>query len=220
MATVQRSITFPPIRLKKIDEYIVYVAKYRPSPHQLKSAGLDIGRGRGDITRFLERVGVVASGDVVELTEVGKLLVSIRESIGVAVYHALFYQRVPQYRLLIDVVKDGVGEFSHIYTEVNRRIAVISPTAWLNKVAFRTLLQIAQDLETVRKMGNAYTYVGDPVERAVLQYFTNSAVKVGADYYTSLDRVLFKECGKLGPSGLYKVDVMCVIEKIYTSFMP
>ena len=220
MATVQRSITFPPIRLKKIDEYIVYVAKYRPSPHQLKSAGLDIGRGRGDITRFLERVGVIASGDVVELTELGKLLVSIRESIGVAVYHALFYQRVPQYRLLIDVVKDGISEPSHIYTEINKRIAVVSPTAWLNKVAFRTLLQIAQDLEAVRKIGNVYTYVGDPVERAVLQYLTNFAAKVGTDYYTSFDKVLFNECGKLGPSGLYKVDVKCIVEKIYTSFLP
>ena len=220
MATIQRSITFPPIRLKKIDEYIMYVAKYRPPPHQLKSAGLDIGRGRGDITRFLERVGVVASGDVVELTEVGKLLVSIRESIGIAVYHALFYQRVPQYKLLVDVVKDGIGELSHIHTEINKRIAIISPTAWLNRVAFRTLLQIAQDLEAVKKMGNVYTYVGDPVERAVLQYLTSFAAKIGADYYTSFDKVLFNECGKLGPSGLYKVDAKCIVEKIYTSFMP
>ncbi len=59
VVTVQRSITFPPIRLRRIDEYVMYIARRNATLNDLRESGLEIGRGKGDITRFLERVKVV-----------------------------------------------------------------------------------------------------------------------------------------------------------------
>jgi len=42
--------------LRRIDEYIHYVAKNAPTLEELRERGLEIGRGRGDITRLLERI--------------------------------------------------------------------------------------------------------------------------------------------------------------------
>ncbi len=147
VVTVQRSITFPPIKLKRIDEYVLYVARNNASLEELRERGLEIGRGRGDISRFLERLKVVeVVNGVVALTPLGRALVSLRELLGPAVYHALFYQGVPQYRLLIDAVRDagniGVEE---LHVAVNDRLSKILPTAVAQQGGVKTLLQKAED---------------------------------------------------------------------------
>lgn len=220
VVTVQRSITFPPIKLRRIDAYVMYIARKNASLDELRESGLEIGRGKGDITRFLERLRVVeVINGAVTLSALGKTLVSYREWLGPAVYHALLYQRVPQYRLLIDAVKEmgGVGSEA-LHTAVNDRLSRISPTAWLNKVAFKTLLQIAEDLGAVERQNGMYNFLGDPVAKAVLEYYTKHGVKVGQSFYIQQDRVVVGECGKEEPPhNLYKVDVDCVVSKIYST---
>ncbi len=218
VVTVQRSITFPPIKLKRIDEYVLYVARNNASLEELRERGLEIGRGRGDISRFLERLKVVeVVNGVVALTPLGRALVSLRELLGPAVYHALFYQGVPQYRLLIDAVRDagniGVEE---LHVAVNNRLSKISPTAWLNRVAFKTLLQIAEDLGAVKRLNGLYSFSGDPVAKAVLEHYAKHGVRIGQSFYIQRDRVVIRECGREEPPhNLYKVDVDCVVSKIY-----
>jgi hypothetical protein len=218
--TIQRSITFPPIKLRRIDEYIAYVAKHTPTLDELREAGLEIGRGRGDITRFLERIKVVeVSNGKMSLTATGRQLVSLREVLGVAVYHALFFQRVPQYRLLVEVVAGLNGDFDKLYKAVNDRLSSISPSAWLNKVAFKTILQIAEDVGAVERVNGVYRYRGDPVEMAVVDYHTRHGVRIGESYYISADKAIYRECGKqIQPYDLYSVDVTCVVTKIYNTF--
>ncbi|MGC9049765.1 hypothetical protein [Pyrobaculum sp.] len=221
--TVQRSITFPPIRLRRIDEYVAYVAKHTPTLDELREVGLEIGRGRGDITRFLERIKVVeVSNGRAALTALGRQLVSLREILGVAVYHALFFQRVPQYRLLVEVLADlNEGDFDGLHKAVNDRLSGISPSAWLNKVAFKTILQIAEDVGAVERDNGVYRRRGDPVEVAVVDYHTRHGVKIGESYYVSADRAIYRECGRqMQPHGLYGVDVACVVAKIYNTFSP
>jgi hypothetical protein len=216
--TVQRSITFPPIKLKRIDEYVLYVARNNASLEELRERGLEIGRGRGDISRFLERLKVVeVVNGVVALTPLGRALVSLRELLGPAVYHALFYQVVPQYRLLIDAVRDaGNIGIEELHVAVNDRLSKISPTAWLNRVAFKTLLQIAEDLGAVKRLNGLYSFSDDPVVKAVLEHYAKHGVRIGQSFYIQRDRVVVRECGREEPPhNLYKVDVDCVVSKIY-----
>lgn len=219
--TVQRSVTFPPIRLRRIDEYVLYVARHRPTLDALREGGLDIGRGRGDITRFLERIGVVEVGaGAVSLTKLGERLVSLREALGVSVYHALFYKRVPQYMYLVDSVREaGVVGVENLHGVLNEKISKTSPTAWVNKVAFKALLQIAEELGVLEKVEASIRYVGDPVLSSVLSFYEKYGVKIGQFFYVSLDRVLVEYCSKFEqPQGLYRVDVECVVDKIYEFF--
>ena len=220
VVTVQRSITFPPIRLRRIDEYVMYIARRNATLNDLRESGLEIGRGKGDITRFLERLKVVeVVNGVVVLTTLGKTLVSLREWLGHAVYHPLLYQRVPQYKLLIDVVRERNIGIEELHAAVNDRLLKISPTAWLNKVAFKTLLQIAEDLGAVDKQGGVYVFLGDPLVNAVTEYHMKYGVKIGQSFYITRDKVFIRECGKEEPpSNLYKVDLDCVVLKIYNLF--
>ncbi|MEM1598090.1 MAG: hypothetical protein QW598_02795 [Pyrobaculum sp.] len=218
---IQRSITFPPIRIDKIDEYVVYVAKHRPTINMLREGGLEIGRGRGDITRFFERLGVVETrGEVVELTPLGRQLVTFREAVGIAVYHALFYQRAPQYRLLVDLIREvGAVDQQQLYEKANISLRQVSPTAWINKVAFRTLLQIAADLRAVEKDGAIYKWAADPLEEAIRNYLSKVGVKIGSSYYVTFDKVIVKECAKTEPPhNLFRVDAECTLNKIYALF--
>ncbi len=216
---MQRSITFPPIKLKKIDDYMLYVAKNKARVVELKEKMLDFGRGRGDITRFLERIGVIEVGEFVEFTNLGREVVSLRESLGTAVYHALLYQRVPQYKLLIDVLKERDLARDVLYELVNKRLAELSPTAWVNRVAFRALLQIGEDLRTVKRNNGVYSYLEDCVEIAVTNFYTRHGARVGDNFYTSFDKLLIPECGKLEhPLNLYRVDIRCIVSKIYSKF--
>ncbi|ACB39611.1 conserved hypothetical protein [Pyrobaculum neutrophilum V24Sta] len=220
-AALQRSITFPPIRIQKLDSYVIHVAKNAVSLKELREAGLEFGRGRGDITRFLERLGVVEVADgVVRLTGLGMRLVSLRELIGVSVYYALFYQRVPQFKLLMEVLRErSAVEREELYKLVNGKLSELSPTAWLNKVAFRTLLQLAEELGAVDRDGGSYRYLGDPVERAVATYYGRHGVKIGQSLYVPPDKVLTRECGReKPPQGLYEVDLRCTVWSLYSIF--
>ncbi|MEM1662590.1 MAG: hypothetical protein QXY12_02175 [Pyrobaculum sp.] len=219
--TVQRSVTFPPIRLKRIDDYVLYVAKNSPSVNQLREIGLEIGRGRGDITRFLERIGVVETGGgVVSLTKLGGRLVSLREELGLAVYHALFYKRVPQYMYLVDSLKEAIEiKQEELYNYVNEKISKISPTAWVNRVAFKTLSHIAEELGVVEKLNSLLRYRGDPVEASIEAYYREHGVKIGQFFYVSLDKVIVEQCAKFEqPQSLYKIEIDCVVNKIYEIF--
>ena len=220
VVAIQRSITFPPIRLKRIDEYLMYVARRSATLSDLRENGLEIGRGKGDITRFLERLKVVeVVNGVVTLTTLGKTLVSLREWLGHAVYHPLLYQRVPQYRLLIDTVRERDFGVEELHMTVNDRLSKISPTAWLNKVAFKTLLQIAEDLGAVDKQNGVYTFLGDPLVKAVAEYHMKYGIKIGQSFYIARDKVIIWECGKEEPPhNLYRVDIDCVVSKIYSLF--
>jgi hypothetical protein len=207
--------------LKRIDEYVMYIARNNPSLDELKEKGLEIGRGKGDITRFLERLRVVeVSNGLVVLTAVGRTLVSLREWLGPAVYHALFYQRVPQYRLLIDIAREKRSiDLEELYVAVNDRLSHISPSAWINKVAFKTLLQIAEDLGVLRRQNGVYNFLEDPITSAVQEYYTQHGVRIGQSFYVTQDKVTVRECGKEEPPhGLYRVDISCVVVKIYNVF--
>ncbi|RFA95673.1 hypothetical protein CGL51_07220 [Pyrobaculum aerophilum] len=220
--TLQRSVTFPPIRLRRIDEYIHYVAKNAPTLEELRERGLEIGRGRGDITRLLERIQVVeVNNNRVSLTSAGRQLVSLREALSLSVYHALFFQRLSHYKLLVETLAElREGDFENLHGAVNERLSRISPTAWLNKVAFKTLLQIAEDVGAVEKRNGIYYYRGDPVEKAVSEYYEKHGVKIGSNYYVAVDKVLVEECAKEEkPHNLYKVDTGCTVTKIYNFFV-
>lgn len=218
---VQRSVTFPPIKLKRIDEYIKFVATRQPTPSELREVGIEIGRGRGDITRFLERLGVVeqAQGRVA-LTPLGRHLASLREALGVAVYHALFFQRLPQYRVMVEAVAEGrEGDLETLFKTVNTKLSAISPSVWINKVAFKTLIQIGEDVGVLEKQGSLYRYLGDPVERALVEYHEKSGVKIGYYYYVPADKLIVPNCGKPEPpNSLYRVEILCVLESIYKAF--
>lgn len=221
ITTLQRSITFPPIRLKKIDDYVIYITTHEVSLEELKERGFDIGKGKGDITRFLERLKIVeVLNGSVRLTALGRRFVTLKEILGLSIYHALFFQRVPQYRLLVEILKE-VREVRRedLYNLVNDRISKISPTAWVNKVAFKTLLQIAEDLNVAKRNGNIYSFLEDPVERSVIEYYKRYGVKIGQSFYVRPDAVIIKECGKEEPPyGLYRVDAVCTVSNIYNIF--
>ncbi|MFP3491374.1 MAG: hypothetical protein RXN86_01225, partial [Vulcanisaeta sp.] len=74
MLTIQRSIPIPRIGLNKLINYIVFVGE-NPGINcsAIRDRGLDIGKGRGDITRFFQRIGIVSVDNEcnVKLTDIG-----------------------------------------------------------------------------------------------------------------------------------------------------
>lgn len=220
---IQRSVTFPPIGLKKIDEYVTYVARRAAMLAELRERGLEIGRGRGDITRFLERVGAVQyDGACVRLTSVGALLVSLKESLGLPAYHALLYQRVPQYRVVVDVAAERLEVGAEdLYAAANERISKLSSSAWLNRVAFRALVRLAEDAGAISRQRSLIRFQGDPVVRAVLDYCERRCLKIGREFYAGVGEVLVSECSRIEPPhDMYRVDVSCVVRSVYGAFAP
>jgi hypothetical protein len=161
MLTIQRSIPIPRIGLSKLINYILFVGE-NPGVNcsTVRSNGLDIGKGRGDITRFFERIGIITVDDEcnIELTEMGRVLFNALNTdlyLAKILMHLLLYSELPHYRLLIDTVsKEGSMDIKELRDRVNQRMRELSPTAWLNDVAFKALIGLAVDLDVIEVVGD------------------------------------------------------------------
>ncbi len=160
MLRIQRSIPIPRVKLERLIAYILYLGDTgEAAPDELKRLKLDFGRGKGDITRFFERLGIVGcSNGRVRLTEVG---VSIYNAFktdvvrGRALLHVLLYGELPHYKALIDIVYEKrVVDIGELKMLINEELKKYSPTAWINDVAFKTVLGMAVDLEAIEIEGN------------------------------------------------------------------
>lgn len=156
MLSIQRSIPIPRIGLDKLINYIIAVGE---SPgincSTIKERGLDIGKGRGDITRFFMRINMVQVRDdcSVFLTEIGNKVYNalINDiSLGKSMLHLILYNELPHYKLLIDLVaEEGEVSINELFQKLNDRVHALSPTAWVNEVAFKALIGLARDLDVI-----------------------------------------------------------------------
>ncbi|ADN51336.1 hypothetical protein [Vulcanisaeta distributa] len=156
MLNIQRSIPIPRISLEKLINYILTVGD-NPGINcsALKDRGLEIGKGRGDITRFFQRIGVVeVYGDCnIRLTDVGNALyMALNRDVALSkmLFHLILYKELPHYRLLINLIsEEGPLSITELHRLINQRIRELSPTAWLNEVAFKAIIGLAVDLGVV-----------------------------------------------------------------------
>jgi len=217
--SIQRSITFPPIKLDRILAYLENVVEKKLDVRQLKELGLDIGRGKGDVTRFLERIGIVQTSERVELTKRGLEVYSLIRQFDKSILHIVFYNTIIQYKIFIDIIKKyNNTNLEDIYNFINMELNKISPTAWLNKVAFKTLVALALDLGVVAKEGGSLIYAGDPVERSVLKFFDERGVKIGDYYYVDVYHVRnpVDKCAEVQrPQNVAKLDIKCAVSALY-----
>jgi hypothetical protein len=185
MLRVQRSIPIPRISLDRLIKYVVRVGE-EPGVGigTLRGEGLDFGKGRGDITRFFQVVGIVeVDQGSVRLTPLGmRLLEAFNNDVrmGMLLMHIILYRELPQYSILVDTVSER-GELSteELYAEVNRRIRELSPTAWVNEVAFKALLGLSSDLGIIEVRGDRVrlSHLGLP-EDCVRRYSVNVGGRV------------------------------------------
>ncbi|MEZ0248968.1 MAG: hypothetical protein ABWJ97_06815 [Thermoproteus sp.] len=211
MFPLQRSIPFPPIRLERLAKYLQEVVQ-RGSVEldELKREGVDFGKGKGDITRFLERLGLVSvSGKTAAPTKLAYEVLSMYRIIGNAAFHPLFYAVLLQYRLLSDIMRDlRVASIDELHEALNKRVAEISPSSWINNVAFRSLVAIAVDIGLLGKKGKTLEYLGDPVSRA-LASAANGAL-IGKSAYMEEVPEWLKDCVKVRkPLGVVELDPEC-----------
>lgn len=156
MLSIQRSIPIPRIGLDKLVNYIVTVGE-NPGINcsVIKEKGLDIGKGKGDITRFFMRINVVQVKDncAIFLTEIGEKVYRalINDvSLGKSMLHLVLYNELPHYKLLIDLIaNEGEVSLNELFQRLNEKVHSISPTAWVNEVAFKTLIGLARDLDVI-----------------------------------------------------------------------
>ncbi|KUO80951.1 MAG: hypothetical protein AT714_03245 [Vulcanisaeta sp. OSP_8] len=161
MLTIQRSIPIPRIGLNKLINYIVFVGE-NPGINcsAIRDRGLDIGKGRGDITRFFQRIGIVSVDNEcnVKLTDIGNTLFkTLNNDLALAktLMHLILYSELPHYRLLIDVISEnGTVSVDELHEKINQRMRELSPTAWLNDVAYKALIGLAADLDVIEVVGN------------------------------------------------------------------
>lgn len=151
MLNIQRSIPIPRISLEKLVNYILTVGDNPGiSCSALKDKGLEIGKGGrgGDITRFFQRIGGVVEvygGDCsVRLTDVGNALyMALNRDVALSkmLFHLILYKELPHYRLLINLIsEEGPLSITELHRLINQRIRELSPTAWLNEVAFKAII--------------------------------------------------------------------------------
>ncbi|WP_054857983.1 hypothetical protein [Vulcanisaeta sp. JCM 16159] len=112
MLNIQRSIPIPRISLEKLINYILSIGE-NPGIDcsTLKDRGLDIGKGRGDITRFFQRIGVIeVYGDCnIRLTDTGNMLyraLNMDLTLSKMLFHLILYRELPHYRLLINLISE------------------------------------------------------------------------------------------------------------------
>ncbi len=185
---VARSIPFPRIPITRIVEYVNMVAMSNGiDVERLKEAGLDIGRGRGDITRFLEKIGVVEErGRKVYLTAVGKKLQSFLAAIGPPVLHRYMVAKVPLYGIAVELLsRRGSLPLEEFYHELNRELASVSPSAWLNRVAFRALLGMMRDTGYAQVGNGRVAALGDPLVATVRKCVEEKGISIGGEPYVS-----------------------------------
>ncbi|ABW02587.1 hypothetical protein [Caldivirga maquilingensis] len=208
--TVQRSIPFPRISLSRLINYLTYIKDNGiVNINDLREAGLDFGKGKGDITRFFEKLGLVTvHGEAVSLTSRGEELVNGIKEHGVMAFHEYLLSELPQYRLLIDVLRDlGKAKEDDVLTELNRRIALESPAAWVNRVALRSMLGLLQDLGVVVKVNGAIAYVNNDFTDP-LECLSRVSVQVNGQYLVGV-RELGNCLGRvIDPSSLIECGVL------------
>ncbi|MGC8606031.1 MAG: hypothetical protein ACP5GZ_01255 [Vulcanisaeta sp.] len=168
MLNIQRSIPIPRIGLEKLVNYILAIGE-NPGINcaAIKDKGLDIGKGRGDITRFFQRIGIIeVYGNCnIKLTNIGNVVYrALNEDLTLAkmLLHLILYRELPHYRLLIDLISDNRSiSVSELHELINQKMRELSPTAWLNEVAFKAIIGLATDLEVVNvengRIGIKYT---------------------------------------------------------------
>ncbi len=184
----QRSIPFPRIRIDKLVDYLKSVAEGRLSVDELKERGLDFGKGKGDLTRFFERLGVVKVDDgYVELTDIGHRLVELLDVKGAFAIHELLLSNIPQYEALVKVLKAlGRAGEDELMAKVNDEVKRQYPSTWVNKVALRAMLGILKDLGIVAKKGGEYVYLGGVEAGSVNECLNRLSVTMGGEYLVSL----------------------------------
>ncbi|WP_054854213.1 hypothetical protein [Vulcanisaeta distributa] len=159
MLNIQRSIPIPRISLEKLINYILSIGE-NPGIDcsTLKDrGGLDIGKGRGDITRFFQRIGGVVEvygGDCnIRLTDTGNMLYRALNrdlTLSKMLFHLILYRELPHYRLLINLIsEEGPTSVTELHRLINQKMRELSPTAWLNEVAFKAIIGLAVDLGVV-----------------------------------------------------------------------
>lgn len=209
MFHLQRSIPFPPIRLERIVRYLQFlVQRGSVGIDELKNEGLDFGKGKGDITRFLERLGlVVVSEKMAAPTKLTYELLSVYNLIGPAAFHPMLRLALTQYRILAELIEERrVVSQDELHEALNKKLSEISPSGWVNNVAFKSLVAMAIDVGLVKKDGKFLVYVGDPVAKAFAE---RSTVIGGAAYLDDVPEWL-RECAKQQkPLGVVQLDPEC-----------
>jgi len=207
-----RSIPFPPISLRKILDYLRYVGERGVvAVLELRSRGLDIGKGRGDITRFLAWLGMISVVDgSVSLTSRGRALLELSVSLGLSAFHAPLYSIVEPYRKLIDSVADNgrvpLSDVEHLLSD-------------LNSVARKTVIRFGIDVGAISVDGSSIIYVGDPIHSSVSKCLGDSptisdiprCIPVDVDGCISV-------VSRVASTSVIRVDVDCVVSHIYSLF--
>ena len=189
MLILQRSLPIPRIKIEKIINYVLHLCSINECTYdELKLKGLDFGKGKGDITRFLNRINIVETTDSkVKLTELGMKLCTLLRKSGFLrnyILHSIFKKYVPQYELVLSVIQElqEVVE-DELYNKVNEKIKSISPSAWINKVAFKTIIGFLEDLEVIRRKGKLIKFIGyDKKIEEFKECIITKSIKIGNRY--------------------------------------
>lgn len=214
MFHLQRSIPFPPIRLERIERYLQFlVQRGSATIDELKEEQLDFGKGKGDITRFLERLGLVAvSGKAVTPTKSAYDLLTAYKLVGPAAFHPVLRAALTQYRILAELLEERRAvKPEELLEALNKRLSEISPSGWVNNVAFKSLVALAVDVGLAKKDGKLLVYAGDPIARALDE---RGAVIGGIAYVDDVPEWL-RECAKpQKPLGIAQLDPGCASRAI------
>ena len=175
--TIQRSLPIPRIKIDKLLDYIKFVGdKGLVDVKELKESNIDFGKGKGDLTRFFLRLNIVTIQDnKVKLTDEGLDIykkLNVDREVALKKFHEILYEKLIQYRITLDIVKTEKKILEEdLYQKVNLKIQEISPSTWINRVAFKTILGLLQDLGLIVKIGREITYRGveyiDVVEKCI-----------------------------------------------------
>ncbi|GAB6946596.1 hypothetical protein JCM16161A_07260 [Vulcanisaeta sp. JCM 16161] len=191
MLNIQRSIPIPRISLEKLINYILVVGE-NPGINcsAIKDRGLDIGKGRGDITRFFQRIGLVeVYGDCnIRLTDTGNTLYrALNRDLALSkmLLHLILYKELPHYRLLINLIsEEGPINIAELHKLINQKMRDLSPTAWLNEVAFKAIIGLATDLGVVEVVNG----------------------EVSIKYTASVSECIRRAMASIGPQKVLRID--------------
>ena len=208
-----RSIPFPPIKLDKIVNYIFYIGERGVvGVEELRERGLEIGRGRGDITRFLHWLGIiyVDGGNKVHLTARGRMLLELVTSIGVGAMHVPLYLFVKPYRVVVD-------ELSARGSVTMELVRDLTPS--LNTVSRRSLIRLIVDVGVAGENGRELVYLGDPVKRGLAKCLGDppTANDVVRCIPVKVDECIVQVSGT-ATHRYVKIDLDCATNNIYASF--
>ncbi len=191
---VQRSIPFPRVSLNRLLTYIEVVGDNYGSlsKDDVKNKGLDIGKGKGDITRFFLRIGIIQeNGNTIELTQNGwSIYNSIKMGTGSKQLHSYLLNVLPQYKLLIDILlKNGSINEDELFDSLNEEIRRLSPSSWINKVAFKALLGLLMDAHIIIKVGKMINYTNGDIITRIKTCIDTNKVKLGDHYLLSVNKL-------------------------------